>query len=965
MQDAVFFHDLPPHAPLDPAHAATLLEDVTANLSEAACGLVAEHQDFFLWLVEGSSFLARLLRRYPDTLDHLAHQAAEAYLDGLLAALPTQVAEAASRDEAMAILRQTRNRFALVIALSDLADQWDVEKVTDYLTRLADMAVATSVDFLLAEAVAKGRLSRFTRDGLVVLALGKHGGQELNYSSDIDIVIYYTRGAIDLADGQDESKFFVTLARDVTAMLQNPTADGFVFRVDLRLRPDPGATQIAIPVSAALSYYESMGQNWERAVYIKARPIAGDLDAGRAFIDDLQPYIWRRYYDFAAIEDVHSMKRQIHAVRGHAALATSGHNLKLGRGGIREIEFFVQTQQLIAGGRDADLRGHRTVDMLDMLAEKNWINQDAASGLRASYYFLRRMEHRLQMRLDEQTQTLPQQSDDFDRFARFAGYKTTADFEAALMQNLQYVTQEYGLLFEQAESLSADTGNLVFTGADDDPETLETLSAMGFQRPRDVSAFIRGWHAGRLRATRTARSREILTRLQPQILSTLAKAADPDYSFVRFQSLLESLPSGVQIFSLFQSNPHLLALLGDIVSIAPRLISFMSGNGKLVDMLVTNKAEADITISLPASEPSQPSSSGPSFGFEEMMDELRLQVHENQFQIATRVLAEPVSAADVGVDYTRLAEQTVGALLPAAMDDMRRQYGDVAGAQFVILGMGKFGSREMTLQSDLDIIIMCDCDDFSSSSDGEKSISAEQWFSRAARRFLSGLSAPTAQGRLFEVDTRLRPSGRAGALVTKLSGFIDYQNNEAWNWERLALTRARVVAGDADLSGRVEAAIGDILAAPRKRETLAADITDMRQRLLEHQPQRGPFDIRRGKGGLVELEFACQVLQLAHCVDQPQLIGVRNLQTLVSDLHGAGVLSATDYQATQAAAHYFATLRQIASLCLQDDDVEPAPAIQQFLLEALNEPDIQRLRDSLATHRQNIEAILTTTLQTL
>lgn len=652
------------------------------------------------------------------------------------------------------------------------------------------------------------------------------------------------------------------------------------------------------------------------------------------------------------------MKRQIHAVRGHAALATRGHNLKLGRGGIREIEFFVQTQQLIAGGRDVDLRGHRTVEMLDMLAEKNWINQATAQGLRDAYFFLRRMEHRLQMRLDEQTQTLPQQEEEFTRFARFAGYETVEAFEQALMQVLQYVTQEYGLLFEQAESLSADTGNLVFTGAEDDPETLETLMAMGFQRPKDVSAFIRGWHAGRLRATRTARSREILTRLQPQILKTLAKAADPDYSFLQFQSLLETLPSGVQIFSLFQSNPHLLALLGDIVSIAPRLIAFLSGNGKLVDMLVTNNSEPNVSIDAFVAE-------NPSLGFEEIMEELRLQVHEGQFQIGTRVLAEPVTAAGQGRLYTKLAEQSVVALLSATLEDMRRQYGDISGGQLVILGMGKFGSREMTLQSDLDIIFVCDCDDFHAMSDGAKSISAEQWFSRAARRFLSGLSAPTAQGRLFEVDTRLRPSGNAGALVSKLSGFIDYQSHHAWNWERLALTRARVVAGDADLSARVMAAIGASLATPRKRDSLADDIADMRDKLLAHQPQRGPFDIRRGKGGLVELEFACQTLQLAHCVEDARLIGVRDLVTLIYDLQDGGFLSDADYAAAQAAAQCFATLRQIASLCLQDDETTPAPAIQNFLLEALNEPDMARLRDSLATHRGHIEGILTQVLSAL
>ncbi|MDA9591041.1 bifunctional [glutamine synthetase] adenylyltransferase/[glutamine synthetase]-adenylyl-L-tyrosine phosphorylase, partial [Alphaproteobacteria bacterium] len=529
---ASLFQNLPPRHPLNTHQAELLLEDVRAD--ETLTPLISAHADFFAWLVEGSPFLARLMRRYPDVVLALQEAAPEDYLDTLYTALDSEMAAATDKDAAMALLRHVRNRAALAIALADLADAWDVETVTKYLTRLADLAVRCGLDFLLQQAADEKRLTAFSRDGLVVLALGKHGGEELNYSSDIDFVIYYTPDALPLAETQDRRKFHNKLVQDLTSLLQNPTADGFVFRVDLRLRPDPGATPVTISVDAALGYYESMGQNWERAVYIKARPIAGDLKAGQKFIDDLQPYIWRRYFDFAAIEDVHSMKRQMHAVRGHAEIVAQGHNLKLGRGGIREIEFFVQTQQLIAGGRDPDLRGHRTVEMLSMLAAKDWISHDTATRLTASYYYLRRMEHRLQMRLDEQTQTLPKDDDGFAGFACFAGYQNTDAFAADFIGHLKGVTAEYGQLFEQAESLSGEAGNLVFTGGEDDPETLETLSNMGFRRPADISAIIRGWHAGRMAATRSARAREILTRLQPVILNKLAEARSPDDGFIRF-----------------------------------------------------------------------------------------------------------------------------------------------------------------------------------------------------------------------------------------------------------------------------------------------------------------------------------------------------------------------------------------------------------------------------------------------
>ena len=937
---ASLFDKLPPFQPLDAPHADLLLQDARAQ--EALTPLIKAHENFFAWLVEGSPFLARLMRRYPEVMLALQDSAPEDYLDTLYTRLDDEMAAASDKDAAMALLRHARNRAALTIAVADLADAWDVETVTRYLTRLADVAVRCGLDFLLRAAVAEARLTAFSRDGLVVLALGKHGGEELNYSSDIDFVIYYTPDALPLAEGQDRRKFHIKLVQDLTALLQNPTADGFVFRVDLRLRPDPGATPVTISVDAALGYYESMGQNWERAVYIKARPIAGDLKAGQKFIDDLQPYIWRRYFDFAAIEDVHSMKRQMHAVRGHAEIVAQGHNLKLGRGGIREIEFFVQTQQLIAGGRDPDLRGHRTVEMLAMLAAKDWISHETADKLTASYYYLRRMEHRLQMRLDEQTQTLPKDDAAFAGFACFAGYDSAAAFSADFIGHLTGVTAEYGQLFEQAESLSGEAGNLVFTGGEDDPETLETLSNMGFRRPADISGIIRGWHAGRMAATRSARAREILTRLQPVILNKLAEARAPDDGFIRFDQFLSALPAGVQIFSLFQSNPHVLNLLIDIINSAPRLAALLSGNAGLVDALVPGHVPQELPVAFD--------------GFEAAMDGLRRYVHEAQFRVGTKTLADPTMAISYGDAYSRLAETAIGTIYDAAMADIERQYGRLPEGDMVVLGLGKLGSGEMTLQSDLDLILICDCPDFSALSDGDKPLDADRWFARAARRLTSGLSAPSAEGELYEVDTRLRPSGNAGPLVTKFTSFVDYQLNQAWNWEHMALTRGRVLAGGDKLRQKVEAAIGDILSAPRDMAKLAQDAEDMRQRLRTHQPQAGPFDIRRGDGGLVDVEFIAQSLQLAHGAQHDGLLVPQPLPQILSALKSADCLERDAHDGLQAAAACFLSLRQIASLCLEDDETASPAAIAGLLLEALNEPDMSRLSHVIEQHRAHVAA---------
>jgi glutamate-ammonia-ligase adenylyltransferase len=943
----------PERQPLDADHARALLGDIQTAASPDVQALLETHVDFFLWVVEGSGFLTRLMRRYPDVLQDLSRQSVDAYHAKLIHNMQATLAECPDRDIAMAELRHTRNKSALSIALADLADHWDVEQVTQALTHLADASVSAALDFLLHEAVRAQHLASFSRDGLVVLALGKHGGQELNYSSDIDFVVYYTPDALPLAADVDIRKFHISLVQELAAMLQNVTQDGFVFRVDLRLRPDPGATPVTVSVSAALGYYESMGQNWERAVYIKARPMAGDLAAGQRFIDDLQPYIWRRYFDFAAIEDVHSMKRQIHAVRGHAEIAAMGHNLKLGRGGIREIEFFVQTQQLIAGGRDPDLRGHRTVDMLAMLARKNWISDETATTLTACYYYLRRLEHRLQMRQDEQTQTLPMAPEPFASFARFAGFQTAPDFATDFTAQLAKVTQEYALLFEQSESLSGGEGNLVFTGNEDDPGTLETLADMGFTRGKEISALIRGWHAGRTGATRSQRAREILTRLQPTVLQRLAQGGDADGGFIRFHNFLESLPSGVQVFSLFQSNPHVLHLLIDIVTVAPRLSAFLGANSGLLDVLVQPVDVAPLSLALDTDN------------FETAMNQLRRHVHEEQFRIGTRVLADPVMAVRFGEAYSQLAQTSIEAMLAAAKADIERQYGKLTSGEMIVLGLGKLGSQEMTLQSDLDIILICDAADFSALSEGEKPISAEQWFARLARRFLSGLSAPTAEGGLFEVDTRLRPSGNAGPLVTKLSSFTQYQSQQAWTWEHMALTRARVMAGDAGLAERATQAIETLLGAPREPQKLVQDVVEMRARLRQHQPQAGPFDIRRGDGGLVDIEFIAQALQLRHAPDHASLIGTRELTRLLDDLAELHILGQSDYETLKSAAQTYLALRQIGSLCLEDNETHPVSATAGVLLEALNEPDMRRLEARLLDHRQAVGKVFETVLTSL
>ncbi len=947
-------------APRDAARGEGIYRDLVQALPVDAAAVITTHRAFFLWLCESSSYLVRLLRHHPEVIIGLATRPPEEILADQMSTL--LALKATERSQFERDLRRAKGAVALLTALADLTGHWPVMQVTRALSEFADATVAATIRFLLAEAHRRGKLCEMVEDassGIIVLAMGKHGAYELNYSSDIDLIFFYEPNVLPLADGVEQSKFYIDLARDMRGLLQNPTADGYVFRVDLRLRPDPGSTPVALPVPAALIYYEGHGQNWERAAFIKARAIAGDIAAGEAFLAELGPFIWRRNLDFAAIEDVHSMKRQIHAVKGHAQIATAGHNIKLGRGGIREIEFFVQTQQLIAGGREKSLRQRPTLDVLAELARKGWISAATAAGLHESYCYLRRLEHRLQMRNDEQTHALPRDPQTMAQFANFAGYETVADLSDELTRHLTYVAREYGNLFETGENLSAHSGNLVFTGADDDPDTLTTLENMGFQRSADMSAIIRGWHTGRVRAMRSARAREMLTRLKPHLLTALARNGRADENLLRFDKFLSGLPAGVQLFSLFQANPNMLDLVIDIIGTAPRMAEWLSHNANLLDIVLDDTSlDALQDAARIAEDLRLVLVDCPDDDIIQALDRIRLFVHERQFALGVRLLSEPLDALACGRGFAALADAAVEQALNWAKRDVARLHGQIQDGSMAILAMGKFGSQEMTITSDLDIIVICDAPDFLATSDGAKPLDAETWFARTTRRFLSGLTAPTAQGSLYEVDTRLRPSGNSGPLVSKLSGFAHYQQHEAWTWEHMALTRGRLIAGDEDLCRQIEAIIETTLTSARQAEKSKTDIADMRARLLEQRKPQSPWDIKHGRGGLFEIEFIAQTLLLLSAQTTPQVLSPHTDQAL-KKLHAAAVLSDADFNLLSEAWHSFSVLRQVLSLCVGPNHTDALPlSTENLILRATNQPDVTRLASYIKDTRQAVAACL-------
>jgi [glutamine synthetase] adenylyltransferase / [glutamine synthetase]-adenylyl-L-tyrosine phosphorylase len=880
--------------------------------------------DLIIGIFGSSPYLSSLILADPAELANCLATQPEDYLREIGERLTNAIATARRHDEAMKPLRQAKRRLALMTALTDLGGVWGVKEVTRALSEGADMLVSAAVRFLLGEAARHGRLmpadpaAPENGSGYIVLGMGKHGAYELNYSSDIDLIVFYDPQKAPLAPDIEPGKFFVRLTRDLVKLMTERTSDGYVFRTDLRLRPDPGATQVALSVNAALHYYETFGQNWERAAYIKARPVAGDIQAGEDLLRALAPYIWRKYLDYAAIADIHAMKRQIHAYKGHAQVAVEGHNLKLGRGGIREIEFFVQTQQLIAGGRQVDLRVRGTLAALDGLVARQWIAAATAAQLGEAYYFLRGIEHRLQMINDEQTHSMPLAGPKFEQVAHFSGYADGVALSVALRQRLETVERHYAALFENIPELSREGGhgNLVFTGDDDDPETIKTLSSMGFSSPAGVISIVRGWHFGRYPAMRSARARESLTEFTPQLLEALARTAQPDLALGTFDRFFAELPAGVQLFALLRTNPNLLLILADIMGTAPRLARIVSRRARLMDAVL----DPGFLGTLPTDDALAAiveSALDRSRSYEDCLDHARAVGNEQAFLIGVRVLSGTVAADAAGWAYASLAERLISGLQEHVEELMRCQHGVVAGGQMVVIGMGKLGGHEMTANSDLDLIIIYDPDGADIMSDGVKAVSGSQYYARQTQRLISALSAPTAEGQLYAVDMRLRPSGKAGPVATSLSSFIAYQNCDAWTWEHLALTRARVVSGPPALRQKVEQVIADVLCQPRDRAKIAADVRDMRRRIAEEKGAQDIWDIKNAHGGLIDVEFIAQFLQLVHAHELPGVLDQNTTGAFIK-LRDNGVLSAGESELLLQATNLYHSVTQVLRLCLDE-----------------------------------------------
>jgi glutamate-ammonia-ligase adenylyltransferase len=783
-----------------------------------------------------SPFLAQLIERQPELVALLDKGDFDAALS---AALAVHVAE-----DTGANLRAQRQGVALVTAMADLSGIWDLTRVTRILSDFAD----TALDIAIAAAIEE-RVPGAEPKGFAVIALGKHGGRELNYSSDIDPIFLYDPETLPHREREDVADSAVRIGRRVIELLSERTEHGYVFRVDMRLRPTPEVTPIAIPVEAAISYYESSALAWEQAAFIRARAGAGDRELGEYFLKAIQPFIWRRSLDFGQIANIRQMSGQIRDHYNQGQEIGPGYDLKRGRGGIRECEFFAQAHQLIHGGRDSTLRVADTRVALALLAERGRISGHDAAMLSEAYQLLRTIEHRLQMLDDRQTHSLPEDLAELDRAAWLHGLKNGYE----LVELLRPVVARAGAIYE---GLAGDEGETQRRLPDEGLTLEEQLEAMGYADPTLVAQRLARWRSGQLRAIRSGSAREAFEGVLPAIMEALAQAPDPETALARFDNMIEALPSAINFFHLLDARPGLLKLLVDVLSYAPALADVLARRSELLDGLIDASAlDLPQNIEVLAAELDARVADS---DYERLLDFVRAFVGEKRFAFGVQLIEGRQDPLDVSRAYAQLAEVAVRKLTAATIAEFENAHGNVPGSEFVIVAYGRLGGQSLTHASDLDLVLLF-TGETGTESDGPRPLGATQYFNRLAQRVVGALSVQTASGALYEVDTRLRPSGAQGMLCVSVKSFAEYQKNEAWTWEHMALTRARVVYGP---SVEVETVIADVLAKQRDAATLRKDIVVMRADMAEHKPIKGPLDVKLCPGGLVDAEFCIHALQL-------------------------------------------------------------------------------------------------------
>ena len=958
------------------SHLAAWQDSITANEDPQARTLLESFSEnesgkaLLRTIFYGSSFLSEVLRTEP-TLICRTFADPQATLDALRQEVQEIIQdEAIKKESVQRALRIARKRHSLVVALLEISGAWKLEQLTAELSHFARTTLEVAVHFSLNKFVREGRIDTPNpkRCGYAVMLLGKGGADELNYSSDIDFMVLFDETHIVSRSRRALQQELNLLTGELISLLQDRTADGYVYRCDMRLRPDPGATPLAVSLRAAIQYYQTRGQNWERCAMIKISVAAGDKTLAAEFMREMNFYVWRKYLDFWAIQDIHSIKRQFHSGRAGTDDKSEmlGRNIKLGGGGIREVEFFVQTQQLIWGGRNTDLRTPRTLEALAALATAERISHQAKENLQDAYRFLRHLEHRLQMVEDRQTQELPRNEADLERLALFFGFESGAALLQTLSSHLEKVRKHYAELFQSDTSL-AESGNLVFTGTEPEPGTLETLSRLGYQDGAAVFSLISKWHHGGYRTTATVRARQALTELVPSLLQAFADTQSPDETLRNFDELIARMPAGFHLFGLLLHNRELLTSLAEILGLSPLLASQLTHRPQLAYSML----DGDFFSRPPSWRKLRrelQSEHKAGRDFEDSLMRLRHRINDRRFQINFQMLHGLLSARKAEQAAASLAECTLRTLLPFLRESFQEAHGVLPSPYgFSVVALGRLGAGAMGPTSDLDLVFLYDEQSAEETSNGARPLTGSIYWGRLARRIQTVLSADSSFGAIYDVDARLRPHGSNGPIAISLATWREYhspasQDGSAWLWERMPLIRARALYGGSLFRKEVRAFVQQVLCRPEPAEKWHAETARMRDRVRKEHKPRGLLDLRYGIGGLSELDLLGQMLMLIHAPKTPQVLQ-RNTETGFRVLAETGVLSEGDGAFLAETVRLFENLRwylqMVDRAAVHQDRI--GTGLAQGLLRVAERSDYSEISDLLKdveTRRQRAGGLL-------
>jgi glutamate-ammonia-ligase adenylyltransferase len=869
-----------------------------------------------------SPFLREALLARPDLGDAFMANGAKAAAEAALSI---------GGDELDVRLRRQRHALALAVALGDLSGEMPLEEVTGLLSDFADRAIDQAITAAIRERVPDAE-----PQGFAVIAMGKLGSHELNYSSDVDLLLLFDPDTLPKRAREDAGEAAVRIGRRLIEILQKRTADGYVERVDLRLRPSPEVTPIALPLDAAISHYESSALPWERAAFIRARAAAGDIALGQQFLDAIQPFVWRRSLDFGVIEEVRQISARIRDHFAQNAQIGPGYDLKRGRGGIREVEFFVQIQQMIHGGRDASVRVPATLDAIAALRAAGRLDEVAAAELAETYRLLRTVEHRVQMVEDAQTHLLPADPAALDNVAQLHGLKGGGQ----LLDLLRPHVDQAGLIFDSLAP--GERGQL-----SNDPDILmRELGELGFADPDSAARRIADWRSGKARSLRSPAAQQAFEAMLPGLMQAIAAGADPNHALNRVSDIVERLSSGVNLFRLLEARPPLARLLAKVLAHAPALADQLARRPELFEGLFDASSfampppAAEFAELLSAAMKRQP--------YDVALDRARLMVNERRFALGVQLIDRHRDPLEVANGYSRVAEGALMALGEATVAEFEQAHGRFPGGELAVLGLGRLGGCALTHASDLDLIYLHTAPS-EGMSDGKRPLGPNDYFNRLASRVTAALSVPTAAGPLYEVDTRLRPEGATGMLIVSLDAFEHYQREHAWTWEHMALCRARPVFGSPEVRERAAKIVDEILRMPRDAAKVVADAVKMRAEMERHKPPLSKLDVKLGPGGLVDLEFAVHVLQLTrHVALDPRL------DVAVEMLAAVDLISAKIVESQKLLTRMLVMMRLVAP-----GDVKPTPETWQLVAEACGATSWEALLAEHDAARQSIAELWT------